>query len=56
MKKILTMVVLILLVLLVSANDGVFYANGNKLIPIVETDISVKREVLNIALVSMLQR
>lgn len=42
------MVVLILLVLLVNANDGVFYANGNQLIPIVETDISVKREVLNI--------
>ena len=30
------------------ANDGVFYAAGNQLIPITETDISVKKEVLTI--------
>jgi hypothetical protein len=30
------------------ANDGVFYASGNQLIPIVETDISVTKEVLTI--------
>ena len=30
------------------ANDGVFYASGNQLIPITETDISVKKEVLTI--------
>lgn len=29
-------------------NDGVFYAAGNQLIPITETDISVKKEVLTI--------
>jgi hypothetical protein len=30
------------------SNDGVFYAEGNQLIPITETDISVKKEVLTI--------
>lgn len=30
------------------ANDGVFYAAGNQLIPITETDISIKKEVLTI--------
>lgn len=30
------------------ANDGAFYARGNQLIPIVETDISVQKEVLTI--------
>lgn len=44
---------LILILLLASqfgafANDGVFYAAGNQLIPITETDISVKKEVLTI--------
>ncbi|MBR0054007.1 MAG: YARHG domain-containing protein [Bacteroidales bacterium] len=48
MKKLLTMLFLAAWALSASANDGVFYAAGNQLIPIVETDISVKREVLNI--------
>ncbi len=30
------------------SNDGVFYAEGNQLIPITETDISIKKEVLTI--------
>ncbi|NOQ70438.1 MAG: YARHG domain-containing protein [Crocinitomix sp.] len=30
------------------ANDGSFYSNGNQLIPIVESTISVKKEVLSI--------
>lgn len=30
------------------ANDGAYYASGNQLIPIEETDVSVKKEVLNI--------
>ncbi len=34
------------------SNDGVFYAEGNQLIPITETDISVKKEVLTINRVS----
>lgn len=31
-----------------TANDGVYYVNGNHLIPITETDISVRKEVLTI--------
>jgi len=31
-----------------SANDGAYYVSGNQLIPIVETDISVKKEILKI--------
>ncbi len=31
-----------------SANDGVFFAKGNQLIPINETDISVKKEILTL--------
>lgn len=34
--------------LAVHANDGAFYARGNHLIPIFETDISVKKEILTI--------
>lgn len=30
------------------ANDGAYYASGNQLIPIVETDVSVKKEILHI--------
>ena len=30
------------------SNDGVFYASGNQLIPISETDISVKKEILTL--------
>lgn len=32
------------------ANDGVYYAKGNQLVPIRETDISVAKEVLTISL------
>ncbi len=44
--------ILIMLLLLGSsfafANDGAFYAKGNHLIPINETDISVKKEILTL--------
>lgn len=30
------------------ANDGVFYAQGNQLIPITETDIAVRKEILSV--------
>jgi len=33
-----------------SANDGVYYTNGNQLVPIHETDITVTKEVLTISL------
>ena len=39
---------LLLVPFLAVANDGVYYANGNHLIPITETDISVRKEVLTI--------
>lgn len=32
------------------ANDGVFYASGNQLVPLQETDIAVRKEVLTITL------
>jgi len=34
------------------ANDGVFYARGNQLIPVAETDISVRKEILSLKKVS----
>ncbi|MCR4964666.1 MAG: YARHG domain-containing protein [Bacteroidales bacterium] len=48
MKKIITLLICCLSALFTFANDGVFYASGNQLIPITETDISVKKEVLTI--------
>ena len=39
---------LLLIPFLVVANDGVYYVDGNHLIPITETDISVRKEVLTI--------
>lgn len=41
-------ILLILLCLPGFANDGVFYAKGNHLIPVHETDISVKKEILTL--------
>ncbi len=48
MKKIAILLFCCLSALFATANDGVFYASGNQLIPITETDISVKKEVLTI--------
>ncbi len=31
-----------------SANDGTFYTNGNQLIPLIKTDISIKKEILTL--------
>ena len=39
---------LLLIPFLAVANDGVYYVDGNHLIPITETDISVRKEVLTI--------
>lgn len=33
-----------------SANDGVYYASGSHLIPLAETDIAIKKEVLTISI------
>ena len=47
-------IVLILAVMTASVagrcNDGVFYVNGNHLVPIQETDIALTKEVLTISL------
>ena len=48
MKKIIAILSCCFSALFTFANDGVFYASGNQLIPITETDISVKKEVLTI--------
>jgi hypothetical protein len=32
----------------VYGNDGAFYAKGNQLVPIRESDISVKKEILSV--------
>ena len=48
MKHFSLLLTIILFSLLITANDGVFYANGNHLIPIFETDISVKKEILTL--------
>ena len=48
MKKAFILLLLVLSFIGAKANDGVFYAQGNHLIPITETDISVKKEILTI--------
>ena len=48
MRKITTLLLCCISIFFATANDGVFYASGNQLIPITETDISVKKEVLTI--------
>ena len=52
MKRIITVLLCCVTIFCTNANDGVFYAAGNQLIPITETDISVKKEVLTINRVS----
>lgn len=49
MKRFFALLNLVLVSLLCArANDGVFYAQGNQLIPITETDITVQKEILTI--------
>ena len=48
MRKIIALLLCCISIFCANANDGVFYATGNQLIPITETDISVKKEVLTI--------
>ena len=53
MKKITTFAIatiMTLFVISVKANDGVFYVNGNHLVPIHETNIVLEKEVLTIGL------
>ncbi len=46
--KLKTLFYLLLITQFALANDGAFYVSGNHLIPMFETDISVKKEILNI--------
>ena len=48
MKKTLILLVMVLSFIGAKANDGVYYTSGNHLIPITETETSVKKEVLDI--------
>ncbi|WP_165044149.1 YARHG domain-containing protein [Dysgonomonas sp. ZJ709] len=49
MKNSLTLFTLLLFFTITSfANDGAYYISGNHLIPMIETDISVKKEILTI--------
>lgn len=48
MKKVLPFIVCCLSCISAFANDGALYATGNQLIPVNETDISVKKEVLTL--------
>ena len=48
MRKVLSFIVCLVSVAVAYANDGAFYAEGNHLISIVETDIRVQKEVLTL--------
>jgi hypothetical protein len=48
MKYILSPLILLLLPFFSHANDGAFRVTGNQLIPMYETDISIKKEILSI--------
>ena len=48
MRKVLILVFCCITTVFAWANDGVFYVEGNHLIPINETDISVQKEVLTL--------
>ncbi len=46
----LTLLLLLASFMPVAANDGIYYTKGNQLVPLQETDISVRKEVLTISL------
>ena len=50
MKRIPSLLLLPLFLQAIFANDGVYYTSGSFLVPVRETDIAVKREVLEITL------
>ena len=49
MKKFLT-AIMCLVASVTMANDGVFFVNGNQLVPVNEADISISKEVLTISI------
>ncbi|MDL2302909.1 YARHG domain-containing protein [Dysgonomonas sp. OttesenSCG-928-D17] len=48
MKRLTQLTLLLFSVISLYANDGAYYVSGNQLIPVTETDITVKKEVLTI--------
>lgn len=52
MKNTLTFVIALFVFCYISANDGAYYGSGNHLIPIIETQISVQKEILTITRLS----
>jgi len=48
MKYLLTCVLITIISSISYANDGAFFAKGNQLIPVSETDITVKKEILTL--------
>ena len=48
MRKVLALIVCLISVVVAYANDGEFYIDGNQLIPVTETDITVQKEVLTL--------
>ena len=48
MRKALLLITCCISALMAWANDGAFYASGNHLIPITETDIRVQKEILTL--------
>ena len=50
LKVFLAVATLLLCVFSARANDGTYYTSGNQLVPLQETDIRVRKEVLTITL------
>ncbi len=50
LKHIIISTIALLAAICASANDGVYYTRGNHLVPLNETDISIRKEVLTITL------
>lgn len=50
MNRVLFSLLSMVLALTATANDGVYFTSGNQLVPLQETDISVKKEILTISL------
>lgn len=49
-NRLVCMVLAFIMAMFVYANDGVYYTSGNQLVPLAETDIQVKKEILTISL------
>ena len=50
MKRLIIWTMMLIASVSMMANDGTYYTSGNQLIPLQETSISVKKEILTISL------